>query len=61
MLFQSQPPVAVYPLFLLMPLTHALAELPTYFCPSPCGTVSSSTGAHFLLDATLPYFVLPAE
>jgi hypothetical protein len=31
MLFQALPLAAVYPLFLLMPTTHALAELPTYW------------------------------
>jgi hypothetical protein len=31
LLFQALPSLAVYPLFLLMPLTHALAELPTYW------------------------------
>jgi hypothetical protein len=30
-LIQALPLAAVYPLFLLMPLTHAFAELPTYF------------------------------
>lgn len=31
MLIQRLPPFAVYPLFALMPLTQALAELPLYF------------------------------
>jgi hypothetical protein len=31
MLFQPLPIFAVYPLFILMPAIHALAELPTYF------------------------------
>ncbi len=31
MLFQPLPMWAVYPLFIIMPLIHALAELPTYF------------------------------
>ncbi|TFH06334.1 MAG: hypothetical protein E4H08_11130 [Candidatus Atribacteria bacterium] len=31
MLIQALPLAAIYPLFLLMPLTHAFAELPTYF------------------------------
>jgi hypothetical protein len=31
MLFQAIPLLAVYPLFLLMPITQALAELPTYW------------------------------
>lgn len=31
MLFQALPLWAVYPLFLLMPTTHAFAELPTYW------------------------------
>lgn len=31
MLFQGLPLVAIYPLFLLMPPTQALAELPTYW------------------------------
>lgn len=31
MLFQPLPLLAVYPLFLLMPTTHAFAELPTYW------------------------------
>ena len=31
LLFQALPLVAVYPLFVLMPLTQALAELPTYW------------------------------
>ena len=31
MLFRPLPLAAVYPLFLLMPLTQALAELPTYW------------------------------
>lgn len=36
MLFQAIPTLAIYPLFLLMPTTQALAELPTYWgyvCP----------------------------
>ena len=31
LLFQALPLVAVYPLFVLMPITQALAELPTYW------------------------------
>ncbi len=31
LLFQALPLLAVYPLFVLMPLTQALAELPTYW------------------------------
>jgi len=31
LLFQALPLLAVYPLFLLMPVTQALAELPTYW------------------------------
>jgi hypothetical protein len=31
MLFQALPLLAVYPLFLVMPVTQALAELPTYW------------------------------
>lgn len=31
MLFRPVPVAFVYPLFVLMPITHALAELPTYF------------------------------
>lgn len=31
LLFQALPLVAVYPLFVLMPVTQALAELPTYW------------------------------
>jgi hypothetical protein len=31
MLFQPLPLIAIVPLFLLMPTTHALAELPTYW------------------------------
>ncbi len=31
MLFQALPLVAVYPLFVIMPITQALAELPTYW------------------------------
>jgi len=31
MLFQPLPIIAIYPLFLLMPTTHALAELPIYW------------------------------
>lgn len=31
MLFQALPLWAVYPLFVLMPTTHAMAELPTYW------------------------------
>jgi hypothetical protein len=31
MLIQALPLAAVYPLFVLMPLTHAFAELPTYW------------------------------
>lgn len=31
MLFQPLPIWAVYPLFIIMPVIHALAELPTYF------------------------------
>jgi hypothetical protein len=31
LLFQPLPPWAIYPLFLLMPTTQALAELPTYW------------------------------
>jgi hypothetical protein len=31
MLFQALPLLAVYPLFILMPVTQAFAELPTYW------------------------------